>query len=69
MVATTVDMVVGDLLATPAEALRLTQRLLRHGQEDGIIERMELENGHFAERLMSDEVTQVITAFFAARSR
>ena len=31
--------------------------------------RMELENGHFAERLQSDEVKQAIVAFFAAREK
>ena len=30
---------------------------------------MELENGHFGERLTSDEVKQAITAFFAARAK
>jgi hypothetical protein len=30
---------------------------------------MELENGHFAERLTSDEVRQAIAAFFAARAK
>jgi hypothetical protein len=30
---------------------------------------MELENGHFAERLQSDEVKQAIAAFFAARAK
>jgi len=30
---------------------------------------MELENGHFAERLTSDEVKQAIAAFFAARGK
>jgi enoyl-CoA hydratase/carnithine racemase len=57
------------LLAKPAEALRLTQRLLRQGPTDEVLERMELENGHFAERLASDEVRQAITAFFAARAK
>jgi enoyl-CoA hydratase/carnithine racemase len=57
------------LLAKPAEALRLTQRLLRRGATDDILERMELENGHFAERLTSDEVRQAIAAFFAARAK
>jgi enoyl-CoA hydratase/carnithine racemase len=67
--AGTLDGLVSALLAKPAQALRLTQKLLRHGQSDAIIERMELENGHFAERLTSDEVKSVITAFFAGRSR
>jgi hypothetical protein len=30
---------------------------------------MDLENGHFSERLTSDEVKQAITAFFTARSQ
>ena len=57
------------LLAKPAEALRLTQRLLRRGNTEEILERMELENGHFGERLTSDEVREAITAFFAARAK
>ena len=57
------------LLAKPAEALRLTQRLLRREATDEILERMELENGHFGERLTSDEVKQAIASFFAARAR
>ena len=57
------------LLAKPAEALRLTQKLLRHGTRDEILERFELENSHFSERLQSDEVKRVITAFFEQRSK
>jgi enoyl-CoA hydratase/carnithine racemase len=57
------------LLAKPTEALRLTQRLLRRETAEEILQRMELENGHFAERLTSDEVKQAIAAFFAARAR
>lgn len=59
---------VAALLAKPAEAMRLTQALLRREARADVIERMELENGHFAERLTSDEVKQAITAFFAARA-
>jgi enoyl-CoA hydratase/carnithine racemase len=55
------------LLAKPAEALRLTQRLLRHGTSDEILARFELENSHFAERLTSAEVKEAITAFFEKR--
>ena len=55
------------MLAKPPEALRQTQALLRREAHAEILERMELENGHFAERLQSDEVKQAITAFFAAR--
>ena len=61
------DSMVAALLAKPAEALRLTQALLRREQEGELLERMALENSHFAERLTSDEVRDAITAFFAAR--
>ena len=60
---------VAALLAKPPEALRQTQRLLRREATEEILDRMELENGHFAERLQSDEVKQAITAFFAARAK
>jgi len=60
---------VDALLAKPTEALRLTQRLLRREATDEVLQRMELENGHFAERLTSDEVKQAIAAFFAARAK
>jgi enoyl-CoA hydratase/carnithine racemase len=65
----TFDALLSVLLAKPAEALRLTQRLLRHGQTDTLLERMELENGHFSERLTSEEVREAITAFFANRAK
>jgi enoyl-CoA hydratase/carnithine racemase len=61
--------VVDKLLAKPPEALRLTQRLLRGAAQDEVLERMELENGHFSERLKSDEVRGAIAAFFAARTK
>lgn len=60
--------VVATLLSRPPEALRLTQRLLRGSSHDDVLERMEWENGHFSERLTSDEVRQAIMSFFAARS-
>jgi len=63
------DAIVLALLAKPAQALKLTQRLLRRGPVEEILDRMELENGHFAERLASDEVRQAIAAFFAARAK
>jgi enoyl-CoA hydratase/carnithine racemase len=56
------------LLSRPPEALRLTQRLLRGTSQVEVLERMEWENGHFSERLTSDEVRNAIMAFFAARS-
>jgi len=58
---------VAALLAKPATALRMTQRLLRHASRDEVLERFELENGHFAERLKSAEVKEAITAFFEKR--
>jgi len=57
------------LLTKPPEALRQTQALLRRENTEEILKRMELENGHFVERLQSDEVKQAITAFFAARAK
>lgn len=62
------DAVAGKLVAAlqakPAQALRLTQSLLRRGQADEVLERMEFENGHFSERLTSGDVRDAITAFF-----
>ncbi|HEU4809604.1 MAG TPA: enoyl-CoA hydratase [Sphingomicrobium sp.] len=66
--AAALDAVVARLLAKPAVALRLTQKLLRYGTTDEALERMQLENGHFSERLKSDEVKNAITAFFQSRS-
>ncbi len=59
--------IVAALLAKPAQAMRLTQSLLRRSDRD-VLDRMELENGHFGERLTSDEVRNAITTFFAARA-
>jgi enoyl-CoA hydratase/carnithine racemase len=61
------EQVVQALLAKPPEALRQTQKLLRHGTRDEILERMELEGRVFAERLASPEVKEAITAFFEKR--
>jgi enoyl-CoA hydratase/carnithine racemase len=58
---------VEQLLAKPPEALRATQRLLRHGRKDETLERMRLESDLFAERLSSPEVKQAIAAFFEKR--
>ena len=63
------EQTVGALIAKPAQALRLTQNLLRRGNADEVVERMELENSHFSERLTSDEVKQAITAFFEKKGR
>jgi enoyl-CoA hydratase/carnithine racemase len=59
--------IVAALLAKPAEALRLTQKLLRTATQDEILARMKLESTMFAERLDSAEVKQAIAAFFAKR--
>ena len=58
-----------SLLAKPPEALRQTQALLRREDVGELLDRIELENGHFGERLASDEVKQAIAAFFAAKAR
>ena len=60
---------IAALLAKPPESLRQTQALLRREDVETVLERMELENGHFAERLKSDEVKAAIAAFFAARAK
>jgi enoyl-CoA hydratase/carnithine racemase len=62
------EQLVAALLAKPAQALRLTQQLLRGNDQSAVLERMQLENGHFSERLTSDEVKQAIASFFAARA-
>ncbi|MFL6745451.1 MAG: enoyl-CoA hydratase-related protein [Sphingomicrobium sp.] len=61
------DRLVGALLAKPAEALRRTQHLLRHGTREETLERMKLESAEFAERLASSELKAAIAAFFAKR--
>jgi enoyl-CoA hydratase/carnithine racemase len=65
----TLERVVAALLAKPPEALRETQRLLRHATKEEILERMELESLAFAERLASSEVKQAIDAFFVSRAK
>jgi enoyl-CoA hydratase/carnithine racemase len=62
------DEVVAALLAKPPQALRQTQRLLRYGASEEILERMKLESSLFAERLASAEVKQAIAAFFEKRA-
>ena len=65
--AETTEAVVSALLAKPPEALRQTQRLLRLGAREEILERMQVEGAAFAERLASPEVKQAITDFFEKR--
>ncbi len=64
----TLEKVVVALLSKPKEALRQTQALLRQELIDDVLDRMNVENGHFAERLASEEVKQAIATFFAARA-
>jgi enoyl-CoA hydratase/carnithine racemase len=59
--------VVERLLAKPPTALLETQRLLRAGASDQILQRMKLESEVFAERLASAETKEAITAFFEKR--
>ena len=63
------EKVVQTLLGKPKDALRLTNGLLRHGGNDEVLERMELEGGHFSERLASQEVKDAIAAFFQSRRK
>ena len=59
--------IVEQLLAKPPEALRATQRLLRAGSRDELLERMRVEGEAFSERLKSAEVKEAISAFFEKR--
>ncbi len=68
-IAAALSTIVAALLAKPPEALRLTQALLRREDCGELLDRIELENGHFGERLASDEVKQAVAAFFAAKAR
>jgi enoyl-CoA hydratase/carnithine racemase len=60
--------VTARLLAKPAEALRSTQKLLRTGTTDEMLDRMKLEGDNFSERLQSAEVREAISAFFSKRA-
>jgi enoyl-CoA hydratase/carnithine racemase len=61
--------VISALLAKPADALRETQRLLRHGAREELLERMRLEGQVFAKRLESNETKAAITGFFESRGK
>ena len=67
LLAARLEKIIDALLAKPPEAMRQTQRLLRMGAPDDVLERMKLESGLFAERLASAEVKQAIAAFFQRR--
>jgi enoyl-CoA hydratase/carnithine racemase len=63
----TFQAVLQALLAKPADAVRQTQRLLRHASRDELLERMQQESDLFAERLESAETREAIIAFFEKR--
>ena len=56
------------LLAKPREALQVTQDLLRRGNAEEVLDRIELESGYFSERLKSAEVKKAIQAFFQRKA-
>lgn len=59
--------IVTRLLAKPPAALAATQRLLRAGASQDVLDRMKLESEVFAERLVSAEAKEAFTAFFEKR--
>ena len=63
------DQVTSALLAKPPEALRQTRELLRHGTQEELLGRIELESRAFGQRLKSPELKAAITAFFERRAR
>jgi len=58
-----------QLAAKPPEALRQTKMLLRRGSAKAVEETMALELEMIGERLVSDEVREIMRAFFARRRR
>ena len=56
-----------QLAAKPPEALRQTKMLLRRGSAMAVEETIAFELGLIAERLASDEVRDIMQAFFARR--
>lgn len=60
--------VVARLLAKPREALQLSQKLLRQGSTEEVLERMKLEGELFSARLQSAEVRDAIAAFFQRKA-
>lgn len=57
-----------SLASKPKDALRLTQKLLRQGTADEMLERMRVEGELFTERLNSAEVGEAIASFFRRKS-
>ena len=55
------------LAALPAASLRLTKRLMKSGAAEAVAARIELEAGHFRERLGSPEAREAMSAFLEKR--
>lgn len=55
------------LAALPPASLRLTKRLMKAGLAEAVSARIELEGGHFRERLASPEAREAMSAFFEKR--
>ncbi|HYD93714.1 MAG TPA: enoyl-CoA hydratase [Noviherbaspirillum sp.] len=55
------------LAALPASSLRVTKRLMKAAQAEALAARMQEENKHFGEMLMSKEAKEAFTAFFEKR--
>ena len=58
-----------QLASKPPEALRQTKMLLRRGSAKAVEETMALELDMISKRLVSDEVREIMQAFFARRKR
>ncbi len=58
------DKIALRLASKPKQALRLTQKLLRQGTAEEMLDRMRIEGELFSERLQSVEVSEAIAAFF-----
>ena len=61
--------VAAEMAALPPEALRLSKRMLRHGQRQLIHDTLDFEVKHFAQRLTSQEAQDAFAAFFQARQK
>lgn len=65
----TLRSIVDRLLAKAPGALRASQRLLRTGTPEEVLDRMTLESRAFAERLESPEAKAAIARFFESRGK
>ncbi|MGP1676742.1 MAG: enoyl-CoA hydratase [Burkholderiales bacterium] len=55
------------LAGKPAASLRLTKKLMKQGQLAAVAQRINLESGHFGERLDSPEAKEAFSAFLEKR--